>query len=189
MAFGIKLDVTNVVTDKLLTDNTFPTLMLPAVKLPVTFAVPLMFAPVPVTTNTLVLPDALILTFPLELGILTLLLPLLMLDVLIPTQLNPPEPFVCNTYPLVPPVIVTLPTAPKLVVPETVRLLAEIIFVFKLPKLALPVIVTKLLVLLNVNAVLVLALPWSLNTTPVLEPGITMLPEILPTTLPMKFGA
>ena len=61
--------------------------------------------------------------------------------------------------------------------------------VIKLPTSALPTIVTKLLVLLNVNAVLVLALPASLNTTPVLEPGITMLPLILPTTLPIKLAA
>ena len=53
----------------------------------------------------------------------------------------------------------------------------------------LPLIDTAFDILSNVNAVLVLALPWSLNTTPVLAPGITMLPEILPTTLPMKFGA
>ena len=58
-----------------------------------------------------------------------------------------------------------------------------------LPILALPVIVTTLLDLLNVNAVTELALPASLNTTPVLAPGITILPEILPTTLPIKFGA
>ena len=43
--------------------------------------------------------------------------------------------------------------------------------------------------MLNVNAVLVLALPLSLNTTPVLEPGITILPEILPETLPTKVVA
>ena len=78
--------------------------------------------------------------------------------------------------------------------------------VFKFPAFALPVTVitpptltlpidaldatvTRLLVLLNVKAVLVLALPSSLNTTPVFEPGITMLPEILPITLPKKFRA
>ena len=61
--------------------------------------------------------------------------------------------------------------------------------VIKLATFALPAIVTKLLVLSNVNAVLELALPPSLNTTPVLEPGITILPEILPTTLPIKLFA
>ena len=58
-----------------------PTVKLPATKLPVIFAVPAMFAPVPVTTNTLALPAALILTFPFELGILTLLFPLARIDV------------------------------------------------------------------------------------------------------------
>ena len=43
--------------------------------------------------------------------------------------------------------------------------------------------------MLNVNAVLELALPLSLNTTPVLEPGITILPEILPCILPIKVVA
>ena len=61
--------------------------------------------------------------------------------------------------------------------------------VIKLPADKLPEAVTTLLVLLNVNAVLVLALPASLNTTPVLEPGITMLPLMLPTTLPIKLAA
>ena len=61
--------------------------------------------------------------------------------------------------------------------------------VIKLPADILPEAVTTLLDLLNVNAVLVLALPASLNTTPVLEPGITILPLILPTTLPIKFAA
>ena len=61
--------------------------------------------------------------------------------------------------------------------------------VVKLPADKLPDAVTTLLVLSNVNAVLVLAVPASLNTTPVLDPGIVILPEMLPTTLPIKFGA
>ena len=44
-------------------------------KLPVMFAVPKMFAPVPVTTNMFALPIADMLTFPFAVGILTLLLP------------------------------------------------------------------------------------------------------------------
>ena len=48
---------------------------LPTLALPEIFAVPVILAPVPVTTNTLALPAALILTFPLAAGILTLLLP------------------------------------------------------------------------------------------------------------------
>jgi len=36
------------------------------------------------------------------------------------TQLSTPEPLVLKTYPLVPPVIVMFPTAPRLVVPDTV---------------------------------------------------------------------
>ena len=46
------------------------------VALPDTLNVPLTFAPVPVTTNMFALPALLILTFPFELGIFTLLFPL-----------------------------------------------------------------------------------------------------------------
>ena len=53
-----------------------------------------------------------------------------------------------------------------------------------LPTDKLPAIVTKLLVLLNVNAITEFALPSSLNTTPVLGPGITILAVMLPTRLP-----
>ena len=56
-----------------------PALILPAVRLPVIFAVPVMFAPVPVITKTLALPTALMLTLPLAEGMFTLLFPLLML--------------------------------------------------------------------------------------------------------------
>ena len=68
----------------------------PKLRLPVIFAAPLMFAPVPVTTTTLGLPAELILTLPLATGILTLLFPLAIPAALIATQLNPPEPFVCR---------------------------------------------------------------------------------------------
>ena len=44
------------------------------------------------------------------------------------TQLRSPEPFVLNTCPLLPPVIVTLPTAPKSLEPVTLKLPG-----FKLP--------------------------------------------------------
>ena len=47
----------------------------PTVALPVTFNVPAILAPVPVTTNV-VLPAAVRLTLPLTVGILTLLVPL-----------------------------------------------------------------------------------------------------------------
>ena len=53
-----------------------PALILPALKLPVTFAVPLMFAPVSVITIVVLL-TAVKFIFPLALGILTLLFPLL----------------------------------------------------------------------------------------------------------------
>ena len=66
--------------------------------------------------------------------------------------------------------------------------------VAKLPKFALltvklPFAVTAFEVLSNVKPADEFASPLSLNTTPVLAPGIVMLPEMLPTTLPMKFGA
>ena len=51
-----------------------------ALTLPVMFAVPEIFAPVPVTVNV-VLPTAVITTFPFAVGILTLLLPLAIIDV------------------------------------------------------------------------------------------------------------
>ena len=98
-----------------------PVVMFPTVAFPTTFNVPAILAPVPVTT-IVVVPLALILTLPLDTGILTLLVPLLIPAELIAIQLNPPDPFVCSTYPLEPPVIVTLPTAPKLLVPDTVKL-------------------------------------------------------------------
>jgi len=104
--------------------NCAPVTLLEAVKVPVTLA------PVAVTTNE-VFPPAVTLTLPLTVGIFTLLVPLLIPDELIETKDNPPEPFVLRTCPLVPPVIVTLPTLPKLLVPVTA----------KVPTLAAPVVV------------------------------------------------
>ena len=107
------------------------------------------------------------------------------------------KPFILTFAPKLPDPVATnavTPKLPALALPDIDKLApvtkpAE----FKLATLALPDIVTRLLVLSNVNAVLELALPASLNTTPVLEPGIVILPEILPETLPvklpMKFGA
>ena len=63
------------------------------------------------------------------------------------TQLKPPEPLVLNRYPLEPPVIVTLPTAPQLVVPETLRV----------PAMFAPVPVT--VIMLALPAVLIVTLP------------------------------
>jgi hypothetical protein len=62
--------------------------MLPAIKLPDTLSVPVIFAPVPVTTKTFALPADEILTLPFAAGILTLLLPFATLDVLIVTNDN-----------------------------------------------------------------------------------------------------
>ena len=68
-----------------------------ALTLPVTFAVPEILAPVPVTVNV-VLPTAVISTFPFATGILTLLLPFDNEElVVILTQLKLPVPSVCNT--------------------------------------------------------------------------------------------
>ena len=52
----------------------------------------------------------------------TLLLPYVVASL---TQLNTPLPLVDNTWPAVPPVIVTLPTAPRLDVAETVNVVNE----------------------------------------------------------------
>ena len=53
-----------------------PAIRLPAVRLPVMLAVPVILAPVPVITRTLALPVALMLTLPLADGMLTFELPL-----------------------------------------------------------------------------------------------------------------
>ena len=74
-----------------------PAVMLPATKVPVMFAVPVIFAPVLVTTTTLEVPDTPIVTLPLATGMFTLLLPLLIpVPVGTAAQVNTPEPFVCK---------------------------------------------------------------------------------------------
>ena len=61
------------------------------------FNVPATLTPVPVIMSTLALPALLILTFPLIVGISTLLVPLLMpVPVGTAAQVRPPEPFVCR---------------------------------------------------------------------------------------------
>jgi hypothetical protein len=94
------------------------------VKLPIgpTFDKPFTIMPVSVICNILALPFTETLTLPLADGILTLLLPLLMLDVLIVVQLKLPLPLVCRYCPLLPPVIITLPFGPKFETPVTTKL-------------------------------------------------------------------
>ena len=114
-----------------------PVTMLPKAALPATFNVPDIFAPVPVTTN-IVLPTAVILTLLLATGIDTSLLPFAKVELeLMPIQLKLPAPSVCRYCPLVPPVITTLPTAPKLLCPVT----------FNVPAIFAPVPVTTNVVL------------------------------------------
>ena len=92
----------NVFADILLAPEIFPLLplvvILFAVILPVAFNVPDTLTPVPVTTNTFAFPTALMFTLPLLLGILTLLLPLLILEGVTDTvtQLKLPVPSVCK---------------------------------------------------------------------------------------------
>ena len=93
--------------------------------------------------------------------------------------------------------LAVLPANSKLTVKLFVSVLLDTLTklaVAKLPKLALltvklPFAVTAFEVLLNVKPADEFAVPLSLNTTPVLAPGIVIFPEILPITLPMKFGA
>ena len=87
----------------------------------VTVKAPATLAPVPVTTNTLALPPTEVLTLPSATGIEMFDVPLA--TPLVPTvaQVRTPEPLVCRNWPEVPPVIVTLPTALRLVVPLTAR--------------------------------------------------------------------
>ena len=67
--------------------------MLPTLALPEALNVPVMFAPVPVTT-IVALPADVRIILPFTVGIVTLLVPLETPDVLIVTNDNPPEPFV-----------------------------------------------------------------------------------------------
>ena len=62
-----------------LVNTPFVAPMLPTFALPLAFNVPVILAPVAVTTNTLAVPPTLVLTLPPELGMLTLLLPFVIL--------------------------------------------------------------------------------------------------------------
>ena len=86
-----------------------------------TVNVPLRVAPVDVTTTTLLAPFALIPTFPLR-YVYTSAVPLAILNESTVAQANDPLPFVCKNCPLVPPVIITFPVGPKLLVAETFKL-------------------------------------------------------------------
>ncbi len=61
------------------------------------FKYPLIFAPVAVTVSTPAVPPTPTVTFPPDVAIFTLLVPLLILLELIDTQLNVPEPSVLST--------------------------------------------------------------------------------------------
>ena len=61
----------------------------PTLKLPVMLAVPVMFAPVPVTTSILALPTALMLTFPFALGMLMFEFPFATAPTKLPTVALP----------------------------------------------------------------------------------------------------
>ena len=65
----------------------FPPEAAPTVNVPVTFAVPATFIPVPVTTTILALPTALIVMLPFAIAILTLLFPFDS-DPALPTPVN-----------------------------------------------------------------------------------------------------
>ena len=121
-----------------------PTVILPTVALPVMFAVPVMFAPVPVTTSTLALPTALILTFPLAAGILTLLLPLACGPIKLPAFKLPEifaVPLIFAPVPVI--VNVVLPTAAIVTLPFAVAMLTLLLPLasgpIKLPPVILPV--------------------------------------------------
>ena len=93
---------------------------------PVTAKLPLMLAPVPVTTKILAFPATEVVTFPPEVAMFTLDVPL---EIEAPppppdtvVQLSPPLPFVVRTCPFVPPNIITLLTLLRLLVPTTTKL-------------------------------------------------------------------
>lgn len=145
------------------TDN-----VLPIETAPVIFPVPEMFAPVLVTVTTLAVPTADIVTLELA-ATETLLLPLLMLLLLSVCQLKPPDPLVWRYWPLLPPVIVTLLTEPRLVAPVTVSELpnATAPVMLAVPAMFAPVpVITKtlavpveLIVTLELATTLTLLLP------------------------------
>ena len=66
----------------------FPPVPAPVMMLPVIFAVPATFIPVPVTMTTLALPTALKLMLPFATGMLTLLLPLNIVLLLVDIPVN-----------------------------------------------------------------------------------------------------
>ena len=117
---------------------------LPTVAVPVELIVPATLTPVPVTTITFALPALLKSILPLS-STCTLLVPFDNKDVLIVWKLKPPEPFVVNTCPFEPPVIVILPIAFKFDVPVTANV----------PIVAVPVVVTLPAVAVPVTAKLV----------------------------------
>ena len=143
--------------------------------LPETLAVPVILAPVPVTTNMLALPTADMLTFPLAAGILTLLLPFanapkMLPPVMLPVVVIIPEP-VFNVPATLTPVPVTtnmfaLPTALMLTFP-----LAAGILTLLLPLLIL------------VEKVGVANTPLPYNTVLVLPVKFTVAMLPMPTTL------
>ena len=81
-----------------------------------------MFAPVPVTTNTLALPATEVLTLPFIVGIFTFEVPLAIPELFTDAQVRTPEPLVCRYCPDEPPVIVMLPIGPRLLNADTVKL-------------------------------------------------------------------
>lgn len=121
----------------------------------------------------------------------------------LPVALNAPP--VVKLPPVTLPVAIISPAVPKLptlALPVTFDVVAKIPVVPKLPTLALPVAlilpavvilppdilpvtVIALVVLSNVNPLFPAIVPESLNSTCVLLPTV-MLPEIFPTTLPLK---
>ena len=182
LAFGIRFDVTNVVINILLTVIEFIILALPAVMLPVPiitplpnpklptlalpdmFAVPAIFAPVDVTTTTLAVPDALIVTLPLIVGILTLLLPLACGPIKLPPVILP----VAIIKPLV-------PILPMLALPE----------IFAVPVMFAPVPVTTTIFALPAELILTLPLLVGILTLllPLAKGPIKFPPVILPVAI------
>ena len=75
LAVNVLADITLALV--ILPPEPLPAMILPALRLPVMFAVPVIFAPVPVITTTLALPTALKFILPLAVGMFTLLFPLL----------------------------------------------------------------------------------------------------------------
>ena len=94
------------------------------------FAYPLMFAPVPVTKRTLDVPATDTPTLPFTAFMFTFDVPFEIFGIMVLTVAHDstPEPFVCKYCPVVPPVIVTLPTGPKFEVWVTARVPSDALF-------------------------------------------------------------